>query len=374
MESLTGKKALISGASIAGLSTAYWMNKLGYKVTVVEIAGEFRLAGGAINVEGPAADAVRRMGILEQIKSKRLNVEMIEFKNAEDVTINSMLFENMVDDLSDDDIEIERDKILHTIYNEIKNDIEIIFNSRIIGLKESKEDIQATFLNGIQQSYDLVFGCDGTHSGVRKIWFGDEAEYSHFLDGYFSITILDKLLIRQKTVQMYNVPNKCIMLNAYSNKTDVIFCFNSADEIPYDYRDMEQQRGIIINQFEKESWRTAELLEEIKKSKTIYFDKFCQIKMPSWTKGRVALVGDAAYCPSPAAGKGGSIAIVGATAIADALQEHNGDYELAFQDYNEKLRPYIEEVQFAAESNVRELVPRTEEELSNRNTHGFSNI
>ena len=100
------------------------------------------------------------------------------------------------------------------------------------------------------------------------------------MNAYFSITIVNKLLIKQKTMQMYNVPDKAIMLNAYNDKTDIIFCFFSEEEIPYDYRDTGQQRKIILEQFTGLSWRTAELLEEIQHSKNFYFDKFCQIKMP----------------------------------------------------------------------------------------------
>ncbi|MEB0249590.1 FAD-dependent monooxygenase, partial [Mucilaginibacter sp. 5B2] len=116
----------------------------------------------------------------------------------------------------------------------------------------------------------------------------------------------------------------------------------------------------------------AELLTEIQNSPDFYFDKFCQIKMPTWTKGRVALVGDAGYCASPAAGKGASLSVIGAEALADALQKHNGNYELAFADYNKELRPFIEEVQATAEFNVREnFIPRTEEAIQKRNKNGF---
>ncbi|WP_307384463.1 FAD-dependent monooxygenase [Chitinophaga terrae (ex Kim and Jung 2007)] len=102
-----------------------------------------------------------------------------------------------------------------------------------------------------------------------------------------------------------------------------------------------------------------------------FFDKFCQIKMPSWTKGRVALVGDAGYCASPAAGMGGSLAIIGATALADAFEQHNGNFELAFETYNKNLRPFIEEVQTEAVEMLDKLLPRTEEEIKQRNSNGF---
>ena len=91
--------------------------------------------------------------------------------------------------------------------------------------------------------------------------------------------------------------------------------------------------------------------------------------MPSWTKGRVALIGDAAYCASAAAGMGASLAINGATVLADALQKHNGNFEAAFQSYNQSFRPFIEEVQARAECNVREnFIPKTEEAIHKRNT------
>ncbi len=91
--------------------------------------------------------------------------------------------------------------------------------------------------------------------------------------------------------------------------------------------------------------------------------------MPSWTKGRVALVGDAGYCASPAAGMGASLSVSGAAAFADALQANNGNFELAFADYNKNLRPLIEEIQATAEFNVKEnFIPRTEEAIRKRNT------
>lgn len=372
METSKNKKVLISGASIAGFSAAWWLNSLGYKVTVVEIANEPRVAGGAVNIEGEAIEAAKRMGVFERLKANRLNVELIEFKNADDVTEGSMVIPGDLDQLPDDEIEIERDKFIGILRDELKDDVEFIFNDRITALIETGDCITAEFKNSPTVGFELVLGCDGSHSGVRKLWFGPEKDYAHFLQAYFSITIVNKLLVKEKTMQMYGEPNKGLMLNAYNNKTDIIFCFNSEDEIAYNYRDGEQQRQLILNHFKGMKWRTDELLEEIKYSPDFYFDKFCQIKMPSWTKGRVALIGDAGYCASPAAGKGASLSVIGAATLADALEKHNGNFELAFQDYNKDLRPFIEEVQAIAEFNVREnFIPRTEEAIRKRNTEGF---
>lgn len=361
-------KVLVSGASFAGLSTAYWMSKLGHEVTVVEIANGLRTGGTAVNIEGRTVDIVERMGILEQIRSNRLNLEVWEYKNADDVTEGSVVRRQEGEPPPDDDLEIERDTLLGLLFDLVKDDVEFIFNDKITALRETADDIEATFKDGSQRSFDLVFGCDGLRSTVRKLCFGGEAEYTHFLEQYFSISIVDRSLIRPNTAQMFNVPGKGVMLNAYNDKTDIVLCFVSEREIPYDHRDEAQQRRIVSEQFAGLGWRIPELLEQVKSSKSFYFDKLCQVRMPSWTKGRVALVGDAGYCASPAAGKGGSLAIDGAAALADAFQKHPGNFELAFKEYNESFRPFIEEVQAqAVRFGLEGLCPRTEEAIRRRN-------
>ena len=375
MKSANAKKVLVSGASIAGLSTAYWLNKLGYHVTVVELASEPRTGGAAINVQGEALASARRMGIFAQLKAHRLQLERLDFKNADDVTEGSMPMQNPEASLSDDaieEVEIERAELVAILSNAVKNEVEFLFNNRIIALSETADAIQVAFKEGSPRAFDLVFGCDGLHSGVRQLWFGHEAEYTHFMEHYSSLTIVNHSLITPNTAQLYNVPGKGIMLNAYNGKTDIIFWFYAENELSYDYRDAEQQRQLVVEQFAGQSWRTAELLAEVKQAGISYFDKFCQIKMPSWTKGRVALVGDAGYCASPAAGVGASLAMAGATAVTDALEQHDGDFAAAFAAYNQQLRPFIEETQAMALMMLSEyFVPKTEEAIRTRNTQGI---
>ncbi|MEJ0050695.1 MAG: FAD-dependent monooxygenase [Methylovirgula sp.] len=364
---MPNQSVLVLGASFAGLTTAYWLSGLGYQVTVVEIAKDLKKGGTPVNIGEKAKDILKRMDLFKQVQANRLESEGVEFKNSDDVT-EGVMRQQPDATRADDDWEIERDTLLDIIFGSVKDDVEFVFGNSIATLEETENTIHVSFKDGSQRQFALVFGCDGNHSLVRKLQFGDEAEYTHFLGQYFSITIIDKLLIRENTTQMYNVPGKAVMLNAYNNKTDIVLCFSSEKEIPYDYRDEEQQRKIISEQFAGQGWRTPELLEEVSKSKTFYFDKINQIKMPSWTKGRVALVGDAAYCASPAAGMGGSLAIIGAGALADAFEKNQGNFELAFWDYNESFRPFVEAVQAKAVNTLDLLIPKTDEAIRKRNT------
>lgn len=362
------KKVLVCGSSFAGLSTAYWMNRRGYDVTVIEIAGGLKKGGTPVNIERNTVDVVKRMGLFDQVRANRITMTSMEFKNAHDVTEQGSEREPR-----DDEYEIERDVLVDLLFDAIKDDVDFVFGDGVTSLKDEGDRVDVTFKRRKPGSFDLVFGCDGIHSAVRRLCFGAEAEFSHFLEAYFSITIVDRSLIRESTTQMYNEPGKAVMLNAYNGKTDIIFSFVAPEEIPYDYRDERQQRDLILEQFAGVGWRAAELIEEVKRSSTFYFDKLCQMRMPSWTKGRVALVGDAGYCASPAAGKGGSLALDGAAALADAFEKCHDDHALAFEEYDASFRPYLEEVQADVVSfGLEMLLPRTEEAIRRRNSQAIS--
>jgi 2-polyprenyl-6-methoxyphenol hydroxylase-like FAD-dependent oxidoreductase len=365
---LMKKKVLVCGASFAGLATAYWMNRLGYDVTVVEIAHDLKKGGTPVNIQGNTVDIVERMGLLPQIDANRITMEVAEFKNADDVTERAGMPRQDGAQPGEPAYEIERDILLNMMFASVKDGVAFIFGDHIIGLTQDGDGVDITFKSGPSRRFELVFGCDGMHSSVRKYCFGEEGQFSHFLGIYFSITIVNRLLIRENTTQMYNEPGRAVMLNAYKGKTDIVLCFRAEDEIPVHHRDEAGQRAIILDAFSGAGWRTPELLEAVKQSSTFYFDKLCQIDMPSWTRGRVALVGDAGYCASPAAGRGGSLAIDGAAALADAFEKWGGNVDAAFREYNVNFRPFIEGIQAEARAfGLDMLVPRTEEAIRERN-------
>ena len=362
------KRVLVSGASFAGLATAWWMHRLGYHVTVVEVATGLRKGGTPVDIRESVVEVVRKMGLLEQIIAESLPERPTEFLDANGRPLERM--QGQPEDKQDANPgwEIERDALLDMLFDRVKADVDFIFDDSIASVEETAEDVTVTFARGERRSFSLLLGCDGTHSAVRKICFGEESSFLFFLQNYFSLSIIDKLLIPENTAQMYSVPGKTIMINAYHGKTDIAFSFFSAEEVSYNRRDRDRQKQMIRIHFEGEGWRTKELLNAMSRCDDFYFDKLCQIRMPAWIKGRVALVGDAGYCPSPAAGMGGSVALLGAAALADAFQMHADNFAEAFQEYDRSLRPIVEEIQAnAVDFGMKMFLPRSEEEIGQRN-------
>ena len=139
-----------------------------------------------------------------------------------------------------------------------------------------------------------------------------------------------------------------LVLGTHHGKTDIITLFSAPERIAYDHGSRAAKIELLADHFGQDGWRIPELLSEIEQADNLYFSELAQIEMPTWAKGRVALVGDAAYCASPAAGKGGSLAIDGAAALGDAIAQHADDHGAAFRSYEASFRPFVEQVQTAA--------------------------
>jgi 2-polyprenyl-6-methoxyphenol hydroxylase-like FAD-dependent oxidoreductase len=359
-------KALISGASFAGLTAAFWMRRLGYRVTVVETGAALKKGGTPVDIRDDTIAIVERMGILDAIRSKSLPPRVTEFVN-----INGGTDARIEPEPSDEDVdgyEIPRDDLLAILYAALEDDVEMLFDNSITTLTDIPNGIRASFRDGTEGDFAVVLGCDGNHSRVRKLRFGPETDYTRFLHNYFTVSIVDELLLDQDTTRILNTSGRTLMLNSYENRTDIVLAFHSEQEIAYDYHDAQQQKEIIRAQFADAGPQFTDLIEKAETADNFYFDKLSQTAMPHWTSGRVALVGDAGYCASPAAGMGGSLAIIGATALFDAFQATGGDIKAAFVEYESSLRPVVEQIQSdAVNFGLATYFPETAEAIQARN-------
>ena len=358
--------ALVSGAGFAGLATAFWMNRLGYRVTLVETAVGLKRGGTPVDIRDETVEIVRRMGILPAVRAAALPPRATEFRRFDGTTVATMPAPGPDEAGSEVEYEIPRDDLLRILLDRIEDDVTVEFGNAITGLTDTDDGVRVSFRDGSEQEYALVLGCEGNHSAVRRMRFGPESDFTHFLGHYFSVAVVRKQLIEQDTTRLFNEAGRAVMLNSYEDKTDIVFSFHSDREIAYDRHDEAEQRRIVHDRFAGLEL-FADLLVELDGADNFYFDKLSQIRMPTWSDRRVALVGDAAYCASPAAGMGGSLALIGASALHDAFERADGDVAAAFEDYERALRPVVERVQDqAVEVGVATYFPATEEALDQR--------
>ena len=359
---------LVSGASFAGLATAYWLNRLGYRVTVVEVASGLRKGGTPVDIEGETVGILERMGMFDAVRAKALPPRAFEFKDAQDHTLGGFGLETGPDAPPRTRFEIHRDDLLEILFAGIDGSVELLFGRSIKQLNDGPEGVTVTLDDGTRRTYALVFGCDGNRSNTRKLVFGAEKNFTYFMGGYVYLKVVPVTGILPSNVsQVFSVPRRTAMLNGYDDRTDIGLAFRTEGEIEYDYLDRAQQRAMIHDHFDGLGWKVPAALTHVDTDDDFYFDRINQIRMPFWSKGRVALVGDAGYCVSPVAGMGGSMAIIGAGRLAEALERHGADYAAAFQDYHEKLQAFVDEVQTrAANDGMATIFPANDAEISER--------
>lgn len=353
------KHVLISGAGIAGLTLAYWLNKYGCQVTIIEITKGLRRGGSPIDVRSEALDIATEMGILEEIKAKEF-LHTDEIVNAKNETVVAFSLNTQAEYLGD--IEVHRDDLVDILYENIpRNEVEFLFENGIEKLIQHEDKVEVMVKSGERKKFDLVFGADGTHSVVRKLAFGDEENYSKFFGEYFAIVEAPNIKPNKpNSGAIYNEPGKMAALYPFKNAVNAFVVFRSP-KLNYDYKNHEQHKQILKDNFKSSSWRIPEILDAMLHSNNLYFDEVCQIHMPTWSKGRVALVGDAAHATSFHTGMGTSLAMQGATILAKLLLSSNGDYNVAFAKYYESYKPYVESVQAKIHRGINLLVPETEE-------------
>ncbi len=291
---------LISGASFAGLSTAYWMTKLGYRVTVIELASGLRRGGTPVDIEGETIEVLSRMGMMEAVRAKVLPPRDVEFKDEKDVTLGALKAASRPDDPLARRHEIHRDDLLDILFGAVRGSVEMLFGRSLRRLEEGPAGVTVTFSDGSQGDYALVFGCDGNRSNTRNLVFGDADSSAYFMGGYFYLRVVpDTGLLPANTTQVFSVPGLTAMLNGYDDRTDIALAFRSGRQIDYAYHDKSQQRRLIHDHFDGLGWKVPSMLAYVDTEGDFYFDRANQIRMKSWSKGRVALVGDAGYCLSP---------------------------------------------------------------------------
>ena len=341
------RKILVIGASIAGPTICYWLKKYGFDPTLIERSKQLRTGGHAIDIRGIAADIVKKMGIYDDIYAKRTSLLSTRYVDADGQTLSEEHGEK-AGFREGDDIEIVRGELVNILFQAIP-DVPCHFDQEIINLTQKDQFVEVTFKDGQIERYDLVMAADGLHSSTRRMTFSDEDCQFFNLGSYLSIFVIPNYLHLNRISVSFGKDQKFIAMNSDKDpdRAFVTFAFRSK-KVLSDIATERGQKKALRDLFYDLGWESNKILELMNDSDDFYFDVMAQIKMDSWTKGRVALLGDAGYCASPFSGQGSNLALVGAYILAGELKSAEGDYSVAFKRYNELMRPFVDASQDVA--------------------------
>lgn len=350
----TTTSVLVSGAGIAGTALAYWLNRYGFRVTVVERAPSLRGGGQAVDIRGTALTVVERMGLLERARARRTGLRGMSVVDADGRELRrSTEWTATGGPIDGPDVEILRDELAELIAGAERSGtaagpgVEYRFDDAIDTLVQHPEGVEVRFRGGTERSFDLVVGADGLHSNTRRLVFGPEADYLHpigtYLAGWSAPNHLglDRWEVAHRDGED---PNWFSMAMTVRDNSElrVFVGFHSdeplADMLP---RDPARQRQLVAERSAHAGWELPRFLEAMWEADAFHYDVIAQIRMDRWSEDRVVLLGDAGYCCSPATGQGTSVALTAAYVLAGELRAADGDHRAAYPAYERRLRDHV---------------------------------
>ena len=353
---------LISGASIAGPALAYWLNKYGFRTTIVERASELRSGGQNVDVRGAGRAVARKMGIEEAIKSASTGELGVRFVDNDGGQIAQFAAGTSESGGLTAELEILRGELARILYEQTRADTEYVFGDTIAALDNNHDAVTVRFKSGTQRKFDFVVAADGIRSRTRDLVFGSEIQ-TRELGLYMAYLTIPRLASDSNWAHWYNAPGGRAMLlrpdNVGTMRASLSFL---SDPCGYEALPLSEQKEVIRNKFCDAGWIAPRILatmdQSIDQSSDVYFDSIGQVKASTFSRGRVALLGDAAYCPSPISGMGTSLAFVGAYILAGELARCP-DYRDAFINYEKLMRPYVDKAQQLPPGSPRLAHPKS---------------
>ena len=353
------KTVLISGAGIAGPTLAFWLQKAGFEPTLIERAPAQRGGGYVIDFWGLGYDIAEFAGLSDDINRVGYHVRELRVVDDEGKRVagfGTNVFRELTGGRY---VTLARSELSRLLFESIQGTVETLFDNEIVALEETGDRVQVELRRCGDRRYDLVIGADGLHSRVRNLAFGPQPSFEKNL-GYV-VAAFETRGYRPRdddAYVMYAQPGR--MIGRFSLRGDrTLFLFVFATNGAPLPSGLDRQKDALRARYAKSKWEAPQILDALNDTDELYFDSVSQIRMDRWSKGRVALVGDAAFCVSLLAGHGSALAITSAYVLAGELANAGARHEEAFANYETLLRPYIATKQQGAERFATAFAPRT---------------
>jgi 2-polyprenyl-6-methoxyphenol hydroxylase-like FAD-dependent oxidoreductase len=362
------QSVLISGAGIAGPALAYWCVRFGLKPTIVERAPGPRSSGYIIDFWGCGYDVAERMGLRDELMRAGYDVRELRLVDSVGKRKGGFGVDVLREIAAGRYTSLLRGDLSAILNRAIERDVEVRYGDSIRALDQDSLGVTVTFEHAGPQRFDAVVGADGLHSNVRALAFRAESTYERYL-GYIAAAVaIDGYRPRDEGVYVsFGAPRRQVARFAM-REDRTMFLFVVADEgaRAFEPRDASASQAYLRARFGTLGWECPAILSALRERSDIYCDRVSQIRAPRWSKGRIALLGDAAAAPSLLAGQGASLAITSAYVLAGELAKATRP-EIAFARYEALLRPFIVRKQQSALGVGRAFAPETRLGLSLRN-------
>jgi 2-polyprenyl-6-methoxyphenol hydroxylase-like FAD-dependent oxidoreductase len=335
---------LISGAGIAGATVAFWLRQHGFAVTVIERAPALRDSGQNVDVRGAGRDVVRRMGLEQTVRSAGTGEVGLRFVDDG----GRSLAEFPVGEHGDGptaELEILRGELARILVESTCDTVDFVFDTSIDSVEQDATGVVVTFTGGPTRRFDLLVVAEGIRSTTRNRVFGGEPDYRDL--GYYTAYCTIPTTARDdRWWRWYSTTGGRSVQLRPDNVGTTRACLNfPSAPTGLDRLDRAAQARALSKVYDGVGNAAPRVLDQLDADpSSLYVDRIAQVRMPTWSSGRVVVVGDAAYCATPISGMGASLALIGGYLLAGELADDT-DHASAFAAYESRMRPIVDRAQ-----------------------------
>ncbi|MBB5958632.1 2-polyprenyl-6-methoxyphenol hydroxylase-like FAD-dependent oxidoreductase [Saccharothrix tamanrassetensis] len=354
-------RVVVSGAGIAGLATALRLHQAGWEVLVVERAPARRSGGYLVNLPGQGYDAAERLGVLPGLARRRLGAftTILVKSDGRQKFVVPAAFAQAA--LGARVITLFRGDLEAALYEAVRDVVEIRFGTTVRTVTQDRAGVRVVLSDGTSERAELLVGADGLHSGVRRVVFGPETDFRvdlQHLVGAFPLDRVPEDVPEAAGTTFIGVRRTAAVINLGPGRSSAFFTYRHADPAA------ELARGPVRSltaAFGDLGGGVPDALRQLGADPSgAYFDSVSQVVMERWSRGRVVLLGDAAWCVTLFAGYGAALALAGADRLGAALAEHGSDVPAALAHWEAHLRPEIRKRQALARKGISQFAPPSE--------------
>lgn len=359
-------KVLICGGGCAGPALAYWLARSGHQVTVVERFPVLRASGAQIDLRGQGIEVVKRMGLLDAVRSKRVDEEGVAFVDSQGKVKATMMANRSGKGAQSltSEYEFMRGDLVRILYDATKDDVGYIFDTSVVRFEQDEKGVVAYFSDDSSDTFDLLVGADGQGSHIRQELLppGAPSPYRR-LGLHMAYWFIPRGKTDDNLGRTYLSPGGRMIMRRSHETAETQVYFILRDDCPdlssIHRASVEQQKEFWTQRYRGAGWETERFLEGIKTTTNWFCHEVVQVCTNTWYKGRVVLLGDAAHCPSPFTGMGTTASLVGAYVLAGELNRNSEDLPQAFANYDKTLRPFVNQIQQLNPSLLKLSIPQT---------------
>lgn len=353
-------RILVTGSSIAGPTLAWALDRSGFDAVLLERSPEPRQTGQNIDIRGLGREVVRRLKIEAQVMDSLTGEDGTRYVDdsghayAEFPRVDG-------EDGPTAEVEILRGQLAQILVGIVPSTVEQRFGDHVTGVAQDEDGVDVTFASGGHERFDLLLVAEGRSSRTRRLLFEED---TRLRDHGVSITYgtLDRRPDDGQTWDWYTAPGGRVASirpdNVGSMRASLSF---ESDDRAFDTLPVDEQLAVLRRRFLGAGWKSDRILDDFeRRPEEFYTQRMEQVIVSRWSKGRVALVGDAAWGSGPT-GMGTTLALVGAYVLAGELAaDLDGDAidpAAAFRRYEELLRTYVDSSQGLPPGGARLLHP-----------------